>query len=68
MNEEAFNTSLRQFLKLGGITSQRKIEMSVREALGDGRLTGSESLSVKLVLTLENVDLAHTIDGTIKLQ
>ncbi|WP_271899457.1 DUF6494 family protein [Candidatus Phyllobacterium onerii] len=68
MNEEALNTSLRQFLKLVGITSQRQIETSIREALSDGRLTGSESLSVKIVLTLEKVDLAHTIDGTIKLQ
>ena len=33
MNEEAFNVSLRKFLKKVGITSQREIEQAVRAAL-----------------------------------
>ena len=68
MNEEALNTSLRQFLKMVGITSQREIEMNIREAIADGRLNASETLSVKVVLTVEKVGLTHNIDGTIKLQ
>ncbi|MGB8398196.1 DUF6494 family protein, partial [Bradyrhizobium sp.] len=33
MNEDAFNTSLRGFLKKVGITSQREIEKAVRDAV-----------------------------------
>ena len=68
MNEEALNTSLRRFLKVVGITSQREIEMAIREAIADGRLNGSETLSAKVVLTLDKIGLTHTIDGTIELQ
>ena len=33
MNEDALNTSLRKFLKVVGVTSQREIEKAVRDAL-----------------------------------
>ena len=68
MNEEALNTALRQFLKVVGITSQREMEKAIRKAIADGRLKGSETLSAKVVLTLDKVGLTHTIDGTIELQ
>ena len=38
MNEDVFNASLRKFLKMVGITSQREIEKAVRDALAAGRL------------------------------
>ena len=34
MNEDAFNVSVRKFLKKVGITSQREIEQAVRAAVG----------------------------------
>ena len=68
MNEEALNTSLRKFLKVVGVTSQREIEKVIREAIADGRLKGSETLSAKVVLTIDKVGLTHTIDGTIELR
>lgn len=68
MNEDALNTSLRRFLKVVGVTSQRQIELAIREAIAEGRLKGSETLSARVVLTLEKVGLSHTIDGTIELQ
>jgi len=68
MNEEALNTSLRQFLKVVGISSQREMEKAIRKAIADGRLKGSETLSANVVLTLDKVGLTHTIDGTIELQ
>ena len=68
MNEEALNTSLRKFLKVVGVTSQREIEKAIREAIADGRLKGSETLSAEVVLTIDKVGLTHTIDGTIELQ
>ncbi len=66
MNEDA--TSLRRFHKVVGVTSQREIEIAIRDAIADGRLKGGEMLSAKVVLTLEKVGLSHTIDGTIELQ
>jgi Family of unknown function (DUF6494) len=68
MNEEALNTSLRKFLKVVGVTSQREIEKAVREAIASGRLKGSEALSAKVVLTIDKAGLTHTIDGTIELE
>jgi hypothetical protein len=67
MNEDAFNTSLRGFLKKVGITSQREIEKAVREALADGRLKGHEKLPAKMVLTLGGVSLTHEISEEIDL-
>ena len=67
MNEEALNTSLRKFLKVVGVTSQREIETAIRAAVADGRLKGNEALSAKVVLTIDKAGLSHTIDGTIEL-
>jgi hypothetical protein len=68
MNEDAFNTSIRKFLKVVGVTSQREIEKAVREAVASGRLKGSESLPAKVTLTVGGIDLSHTIDATIELE
>jgi hypothetical protein len=68
MNEEALNTSLRKFLKVVGVTSQREIENAIRKAIDDGRLKGNEALSAHVVLTIEQAGLTHKIDGTIDLE
>jgi hypothetical protein len=62
MNEDAFNTSIRKFLKEVGVTSQREIEKAVRTAV-----EGSETLPVKMVRTIGAVKLTHEVDGDIKL-
>ena len=67
MNEDKFNESLRKFLKRVGITSQREIEMAVRDALDAGRLKGDEKLSAKMVLTLGGVSLTHEVTDEIEL-
>jgi hypothetical protein len=67
MNEDVFNTSLRGFLKKVGITSQREIEIAVREAVAAGRLKGDEKLPAKMVLTLGGVNLTHEITADIEL-
>ena len=38
MDEDAFNMSVRKFLKKLGVTAQREIELAVREQLEAGRL------------------------------
>jgi len=67
MNEDVFNTSLRGFLKKIGITSQREIEKTVRDAIEAGRLKGNEKLPAKMVLTVGGVNLTHEIAGEIEL-
>jgi len=40
MDEDRFNMSVRKFLKVVGVTSQREIESAVRDALRDGYVSG----------------------------
>lgn len=68
MNEDVLNTSLRKFLKTVGVTSQREIEVAIRDAVADGRIKGTEGLKARMVLTIEAVGLNHTIDSTIELE
>jgi len=67
MNEEAFNTSLRKFLKTLGVGAQREIEKAVRQALADGRLKGNEALLTKATITIGALQFTHQLDGTIEL-
>ncbi|MEX0374754.1 DUF6494 family protein [Spiribacter pallidus] len=68
MDEETLNLSVRKFLKKVGITAQREIETSVREAIESGRLTGDETLNARVTLTVDGVDLSHEIDGELALK
>jgi 16S rRNA U516 pseudouridylate synthase RsuA-like enzyme len=61
--QEAFNMSMRKFLKQVGVTSQREIERLVE----DKGLAGKGKLSVRVVLTAEGTDLEHVVDGEIDL-
>lgn len=63
MHNEAFNLSLRRFLKEVGISSQQEIERIVREH----GLAGKGTLNVRMVLTAEGTDLRHEVDGRIDL-
>jgi len=68
MNEEAFNISLRKFLKKVGITAQREIETVVRKALAEGKLKGDEKLAAKATITLGGTSLDLAVDGDIELE
>lgn len=63
VESERFNLSMRKFLKHVGITSQQEIERVVRE----GKLAGTGTLKVKMVLTAAGTDLAHEVTGEIDL-
>lgn len=67
MDEEAFNMSLRKFLKKLGVTSQREIEIAVREQLDAGSLRGDEALPVEAVVTVRGLDRDVRVEGTITL-
>ena len=67
MNEEALNKSIRKFLKEVGVSSQREIEKSVREALAGGDLEDATTLEVRMNLTIDIVGLSHQVNGRIQL-
>ncbi len=67
MNPDAFNMSIRKFLKKVGVHSQREIEAAVEQAIATGKLKGGESLPVKMTLTLAGTDLSVTFDDKIDL-
>ncbi len=67
MDEDRFNMSIRKFLKIVGVTSQREIETAVRDAVKAGKLKGNEKLRAKVTLTLAGVGLSHEIEDEIEL-
>lgn len=67
MNEDALNMEIRKFLKQVGITSQREIEKAVRAGLDSGKLQGNETLKARITLTVEGLDLQHTVEQDIAL-
>ena len=67
MNEDTFNMAVRKFLKQVGVTSQREIEKAVREAVAAGRLAGSETLTARVTLEVEGIELALVIEDEIAL-
>jgi Family of unknown function (DUF6494) len=67
MDEDAFNLSIRKFLKHFGVTAQREIETHVRKAIEDGKLRGDEAVPVRATLVIEGLMREYHIDGTITL-
>ena len=68
MNEEAFNMSIRRFLKTVGVRSQSEIERAVAKAIADGKLKGNETFPARMRLTIDSIGLDITLDGEIKLE
>jgi hypothetical protein len=68
MDDEAFNISLRKFLKMVGVSSQREIEQAVARALQEGAIAGTESFPAKMTLEIPGVKLQAHFDGEIRLQ
>jgi hypothetical protein len=68
MNEDAFNASIRKFLKSLGVTAQREIEKAVRQALADGRIKGNESWPAKATVTIGEIGFKFDLDGRIELE
>jgi hypothetical protein len=68
MDDDALNLSVRKFLKQLGITSQREIELMVREQVDEGRLRGDEQLPARATVTVEGLDREIVVEGEIKLR
>ena len=67
MDEEAFNLSVRRFLKKLGVTSQREIELAVRDLLDAGKLSGNETLEARAVVTVDGLEREIVVSGEIAL-
>jgi hypothetical protein len=68
MDDEVFNLSLRKFLKMVGVSSQRDIEQAVAKALQDGAIAGSEAFPATMTLDIPGLKLRVDFQGEIRLQ
>jgi hypothetical protein len=68
MDQETFNLSIRKFLKMVGVNSQREIEQAVQQALQQQKISGSETFAVKVTLELPALGLKVPFDGEIRLK
>lgn len=68
MNQETFNLSIRKFLKMVGINSQREIEQAVAEALAKKTIGGTETLRATMTLEVEGLRLKVNFEGEIELE
>jgi hypothetical protein len=68
MNEETFNISIRKFLKMVGVSSQREIEQAVQRATASGAIKGSETLPATMRLEVAGLTLDVRFDGQIQLE
>ena len=67
MDEDAFNMSVRKFLKTLGVTAQREIELAVRERLNAGELRGDETLEATATIAVRGLSHDVVVTGTIAL-
>jgi hypothetical protein len=67
MNDEALNLSIRRFLKMVGVNSQREIEKAVSAAFAANTLHESENLAATMTLRISGLDLEVKFDGEIRL-
>ena len=67
LNEDVLNIEIRKFLKKVGITCQREIEKSLRNAVDNSIIKDDQTVSATVVLEISEVKLQYTINGKIKL-
>ena len=68
MDQETFNLSIRKFLKMVGVNSQREIEQAVDKARAAGRAKGNETFPAVMTLRVPGLDIDVKFDGEIKLE
>ena len=68
MDDEALNISIRKFLKMVGVNSQREIEHAVAAAVASGISAGVASYPAQVTLKIAGLGLDVTFDGEIRLQ
>ncbi|MDQ6638294.1 MAG: DUF6494 family protein [Pseudomonadota bacterium] len=68
MNEETLNLSIRKFLKMVGVSSQREIEQAVARAIASRAIAGAETMAATMTLDIPALQLSVKFEGEIKLE
>ena len=68
MDQETFNLSIRKFLKMVGVNSQREIEQAVQKALASRHIKGDETMSARVTLEIPALGLKVPFESEIKLK
>ncbi len=68
MDEQTLNLSIRKFLKMVGVNSQREIEHAVQRALDVQAISGTETFPAKMTLQIDGLKLQVVFDGEIQLE
>ncbi|TFZ05434.1 hypothetical protein EZ313_01820 [Ramlibacter henchirensis] len=68
MDEEELNISVRKFLKMVGVSSQREIEHAVARAVQEGAIAGTETFPARMKLEIPGLRLEAAFDGEIRLE
>ena len=68
MNDEALTASIRKFLKLVGVSSQREIEQALARAIQERAIGGSETFEAVMTLEVPARKLRVKFDGALNLQ
>ena len=64
MDQETFNLSIRKFLKMVGVNSQREIEQAAQNAAGKV----GDGFAVRMTLEIPSLGVKVPFDGEIKLK
>ena len=67
MDEETLNLSIRKFLKMVGVNSQREIEQAIAKAVAAGSVAGTQTLAAAMTLEIPALQLKVKFDGDIAL-
>lgn len=68
MDPETFNLSIRKFLKMVGVNSQREIEQAVQAAQAAGKLQGESPLAARVTLEIPALGVRVPFEGEIRLK
>ncbi|HEX5477377.1 MAG TPA: DUF6494 family protein [Burkholderiales bacterium] len=68
MDQETFNLSVRKFLKMVGVSSQHEMEQAVQKALQEKKLSGSESIPIRMTLEIPSLGVKVPFDGQMRLE
>jgi hypothetical protein len=68
MNDDNFNLSIRKFLKMVGVNSQRAIEQEVARAIAAGEIKGTETFPATVTLDVAGLKLNVKFNGDIALE
>jgi hypothetical protein len=66
MDQETFNLSIRKFLKMVGVNSQREIEQAVQKSQAEAG--GTDAVPVKMTLEIPALGVKVPFDGEIRLK